>query len=54
MHLMDDGKKRDRSVQDFLDTRPGGMGLPRDRKLASQFVEGFTRVIYRVSTQRAG
>jgi monoamine oxidase len=49
MHLMDDGpalsslegKRRDRSVQAFLDTRPGGRRLARDRMLARQFVEGF-------------
>jgi monoamine oxidase len=35
------GRERDRSVQDFLDTRPGGRRLARDRQLARQFVEGF-------------
>src|SRR5687767_8785469 len=41
MHLLDDGSKRDRSFQAFLDTRPGGRRLARDRQLARQFVEGF-------------
>ncbi len=36
-----EGGKRDRSFQAFLDTRPGGRRLARDRKLARQFVEGF-------------
>ena len=41
MHLLDNGSKRDRSFQAFLDTRPGGRRLARDRQLARQFVEGF-------------
>jgi monoamine oxidase len=41
MHLLDNGSKRDRSFQAFLDTRPGGKRLARDRQLARQFVEGF-------------
>jgi monoamine oxidase len=41
MHRLDDGHRRDRSFQEFLDTRPGGRRLARDRKLARQFVEGF-------------
>jgi monoamine oxidase len=32
---------RDRSFRDFLDTRPGGRRLSRERTLASQWVEGF-------------
>lgn len=32
---------RDRSFQDFLDTRPGGRRLARQRRLALQWVEGF-------------
>ena len=47
MHLMRGkgergrGKGSDRSVQEFLDARPGGKSLARDRTLARQFVEGF-------------
>jgi len=41
MRFMDDRKTRDRSVQEFLDTHPGGKRLARDRALARQFVEGF-------------
>ena len=41
MHLLDNGSKPDRSFQAFLDTRPGGRRLARDRQLARQFVEGF-------------
>jgi monoamine oxidase len=35
------GQASDRSVQEFLDTRPGGKKLAHDRVLARQFVEGF-------------
>jgi monoamine oxidase len=41
MKLLDNGSRRDRSVQAFLDTRPGGRRMARDRQLARQFVEGF-------------
>ena len=43
MRLMPDGanRARDSSFQDFLDSRPGGKRLARERKLAAQFVEGF-------------
>jgi monoamine oxidase len=34
-------RKADRSFQDFLDTRPGGARLARDRELADAFVRGF-------------
>jgi len=34
-------RKADRSFQAFLDTRPGGARLARDRELARSFVEGF-------------
>jgi monoamine oxidase len=34
-------RKTDRSFQEFLDTRPGGAPLARDRELALAFVEGF-------------
>jgi monoamine oxidase len=34
-------RKADRSFQEFLDTRPGGPRLARDRTLALAFVEGF-------------
>jgi monoamine oxidase len=32
---------RDRSFREFLDTRPGGRRLARERRLARQWVEGF-------------
>lgn len=34
-------RKTDRSFQDFLDTRPGGAPLARERELALAFVQGF-------------
>jgi monoamine oxidase len=39
--LMSKRRKTDRSFQDFLDTRPGGAHLARDRELADAFVQGF-------------
>ena len=39
--LMSKRRKIDRSFQDFLDTRPGGARLARDRELADAFVQGF-------------
>jgi monoamine oxidase len=39
--LMRKGRKEDRSFQDFLDTRPGGRSLWRERELARGFVQGF-------------
>ena len=39
--LMSDKRKHDRSFQEFLDTRPGGARLARDRELAAAFVQGF-------------
>ena len=39
--LMSKRRKTDRSFQDFLDTRPGGARLARDRELADAFVQGF-------------
>ena len=40
-NLMSDERKHDRSFQEFLDTRPGGARLARDRELAASFVQGF-------------
>jgi monoamine oxidase len=34
-------RKTDRSFQEFIDTRPGGARLARDRELALAFVQGF-------------
>ncbi len=63
MHLMDPpsrvaarlGLRRgsDFSVQDFLDTKPGGKGLVRERKLAKQFVEGFHAADTRLISAKA-
>jgi monoamine oxidase len=39
--LMSKRRKTDRSFQEFLDTRPGGARLARDRELADAFVQGF-------------
>jgi monoamine oxidase len=39
--LMSRKRKTDRSFQEFLDTRPGGARLARDRELADAFVRGF-------------
>jgi len=39
--LMSRKRKTDRSFQEFLDTRPGGARLARDRELADAFVQGF-------------
>jgi len=39
--LMSKQRKTDRSFQDFLDTRPGGARLARDRELADAFIQGF-------------
>ena len=39
--LMSRKRKSDRSFQEFLDTRPGGGRLARERDLARAFVQGF-------------
>ena len=39
--MMSAERKGDRSFQDFLDTRPGGRRLWRERELARGFVQGF-------------
>lgn len=39
--LMSKQRKTDRSFQEFLDARPGGARLARDRELADAFVRGF-------------
>jgi monoamine oxidase len=39
--LMSRKRKTDRSFQEFLDTRPGGARLARERELADSFVQGF-------------
>ena len=41
MRRLDGRARHDRSFQDFLDDKPGGPRLAADRRLASQFVEGF-------------
>jgi monoamine oxidase len=38
---MSKGRKEDRSFQEFLDTRPGGRSLWREREFARGFVQGF-------------
>ena len=44
---------RDRSFRDFLDTRPGGRRLLRERTLALQWVEGFHAADSRVISSHA-
>ena len=39
--LMSRKRRTDRSFQEFLDTRPGGARLARERELARGFVQGF-------------
>jgi len=41
MRRLPDGRSSDRSFQDFLDARPGGSRLARERRLALHYVEGF-------------
>jgi monoamine oxidase len=41
MRRLPDQRTRDRSFREFLDTRPGGRRLVRERRLALQWVEGF-------------
>lgn len=41
MGKMSDKRLRDRSFQDFLDTKPGGPSKARERALAREFVQGF-------------
>jgi monoamine oxidase len=41
MGRLDSKRTPDRSFQDFLDTRPGGASLARQRMLAREFVQGF-------------
>lgn len=58
MHRMEREATRDRSVQDFLDTRPGGRRLAEERWLAKGFVEGFhaadTRLISALALAQSG
>jgi monoamine oxidase len=41
MRRLPDQRARDRSFREFLDARPGGQRLARERRLALQWVEGF-------------
>jgi monoamine oxidase len=41
MRRLDPERTPDRSFQEFLDTKPGGRTLARQRMLASEFVQGF-------------
>jgi monoamine oxidase len=41
MRRLDSGRTPDRSFQEFLDTKPGGRSLARQRGLAREFVEGY-------------
>lgn len=51
--LMSKRRKTDRSFQDFLDTRPGGARLSRDRELADAFVQGFDGADPRLISERS-
>ncbi len=41
MSRLDPKRTPDRSFQEFLDSKPGGASLARERRLAGEFVEGF-------------
>jgi monoamine oxidase len=41
MRRLDARRRPDRSLQEFLDTKPGGRRLANERRLVRQFVEGF-------------
>src|SRR5262245_26891905 len=41
MGRLDASRTPDRSFQEFLDRKPGGASLVRQRRLAGQYVEGF-------------
>jgi monoamine oxidase len=41
MKKLDPKRSPDRSFQDFIDAKPGGKSLARERSLAREFVEGF-------------
>jgi monoamine oxidase len=41
MRKLDPDRTPDRSFQEFLDTKPGGASLARERALAREFVQGF-------------
>jgi monoamine oxidase len=55
---LDPERKKDRSFQDFLDDKPGGARLKRERELAHGFVQGFfgadTTMISEKSLAQAG
>lgn len=50
---MDEERAPDRSVADFLATRPGGRGNTTDRGLAREFIEGFHAADARLASERA-
>ena len=41
MTRLDPKRTPDRSFQEFLDRKPGGASLARERQLTSEYVEGF-------------
>jgi monoamine oxidase len=41
MRRLDPGRTPDRSFQEFLDGKPGGASLARERRIAGEYVEGF-------------
>ena len=53
MRRLDAKREPDRSFQAFLDSRPGGRRLARQRALALQFVEGFHGADPRRASERA-
>jgi monoamine oxidase len=53
MRRLKSGRSSDRSFQDFFDTKPGGRRLASERKLASQYVEGFHAADPRLISERA-
>lgn len=50
---MNADRKTDRSFQDFLDDKPGGRSLARERDLARGFVEGFNGADSRLISEKS-
>jgi len=53
MHRLDPKRTPDRSFQEFLDTKPGGASLARERTLAREFVESFHAADLSLVSERA-
>jgi monoamine oxidase len=53
MRRLDGDRTKDRSFLDFLETRPGGRKLAKDRSLALEFVQGFHAADAALISERA-